>query len=409
VNNDWGFKPARDYIDVTSFGSSNATYLISSVGADTLPEAKFKIFTGLLKAFEGDEGEPLLAGVASSTTRDLHGDTMEESALRDMEAAANDNMTIFLNHSYNVPEDVAGSVRRATVVQRGYDSDGNPNWDLDMQISVNRENDRAVKSWNAIKNGTKLGLSIGAMIPQGGAARDKDTGALTISRIMLLETSIVSIPANPRSWISNAVKALNAAFIDTINTTGTSADPGTTTINISTSPDPEVDVAVDDPDVTRPRCPDCGGHRNSPKGGCDSGFHSKDADASASQVAEASEPETEDGADLVLEDEDLTGIDAVAKAGVESMLALLETTTAKLVDAREQIAKEQALRMQAEGQRDDAVRVANEAFVQARAVFERLAETRIGRKTSFVSAQGEFDHLDGIYSEKFRRLLKQGG
>jgi phage head maturation protease len=378
-----------------------------------LPEAKFKIFTGLLKAFEGEDGTPRLSGIASSTTRDLHGDVMEETALRDMEAAANSNMTIFLNHSYQVPEDVAGSVTRASVVQRGYDSDNNPNWDLDMDIAINRENDRAVKSWSAIKNGTKLGLSIGAMIPKGGAVRDKDTGALTISRLQLMETSIVSIPANPRSWISNAVKALNVAQ-EEITPTYTSSDSADTiTLDVGvTEPIIDVEVATDGPEITRPTCPDCGGHRNSPKGGCESGFHSKkDVDMSTPQEAIQSEPENGDGADLVpvTEDADLDGLDAVTKASVKSMLALLETTTAKLVDAREQIATEKRAREQAEVQRDEAVRVANEAFTQAHSVFERLAETRIGRKTSFVTTRDDFDHLEGIYSEKFRRLLKQGG
>lgn len=395
-----------------------------TITTDVLPEAKFKIFTGLLKAFEAEgDGAPLLAGVASSTTRDHHGDVMLESALRDMEAAANDNMTIFLNHSYNVPEDVAGSVKRAMVVQRGYDSDGNPNWDLDMEIAINRENDRAVKSWTSIKNGTKLGLSIGAMIPQGGATRDKETGALTISRVNLLETSIVSIPANPRSWISNAVKALNMAEAEAVQTdyfevseTGT-----TSTYIITTSSDTEYLPTITWSSSSGDVCAGCGGSKRKPKDGCDADFHSdiedeveaaqEAADVSASQEATQSEPENGDGADVeaVNDAADLESIDAVAKAGVASVLALLETTTAKLVDAREQVASEKQAREQAESQRDEAVQAANEVFAQAHAIFERLAETKIGRKTAFVETRNDFDDLSGIYSEKFRRLLKQGG
>jgi hypothetical protein len=46
------------------------------------------------------------------------------------------------------------------------------------------------------------------MIPEGGAVRNKKSGAYTIAHVELLETSVVGIPANPRSWVQNAVKSL---------------------------------------------------------------------------------------------------------------------------------------------------------------------------------------------------------
>src|SRR4051812_18419760 len=81
----------------------------------------FKIFTGLLKATRSADGKMRLRGVASSSITDRHGDRMELSALQDMQRAAEQNLTIFLNHSYNVPEDVAGSVEKAMLVDRGVD------------------------------------------------------------------------------------------------------------------------------------------------------------------------------------------------------------------------------------------------------------------------------------------------
>lgn len=146
----------------------------------------------------------VLHGVASSTTTDLHGDTMEPTALEDMERDANAGLTIFLNHSYNVPEDVGGQVTRAKMLARGVDGEGNPNHDLDFDLEINDENPRAISAWKAIDRGHKIGLSIGAMIPQGGATREKN-GAYRIHHVKLLETSIVGIPANPRSWIQNSV------------------------------------------------------------------------------------------------------------------------------------------------------------------------------------------------------------
>lgn len=173
-----------------------------------LPGTRFQIFSGLLKTSRSADGKMRLHGVASSTTKDLHGDTMESTALEDMERAANNNLTIFLNHSYEVPEDVAGSVERAQMKTRGADQVGNPNYDLDMDILINDANPRAVKAFEAIEKGTKLGLSIGALIPDGGAVRDKKSGSYLIQHVDLLETSLVGIPANPRSWVEYAAKSL---------------------------------------------------------------------------------------------------------------------------------------------------------------------------------------------------------
>ena len=172
------------------------------------PETKFEFLSGeedLVKATEVG-GKKMLHGVASSTTRDLHGDTILQSALEDMERTAL-GMTIFLNHSYRVPEDVAGTVTKALIRQKGVDQNGDPNWQLEFDIEVEDENDDALKTWRYIKKGRKLGLSIGAMIPEGGAKRQKD-GSYIIEHVLLLETSLVGIPANPKSWIDYAASAL---------------------------------------------------------------------------------------------------------------------------------------------------------------------------------------------------------
>lgn len=164
----------------------------------------FSLFTGLLKTARvpGDDGDDLvLTGIASSTIKDRHGDTMTESALQSMLRSA-DGMTIYLNHEYKVPEDVAGTVRKSWIDRSG------DLHDLHFEISINQENPRAVQAFNAIDKGTKLGLSIGAMIPEGGARREKKSGAYVINEVELLETSIVSIPANPRSWVDYARKSL---------------------------------------------------------------------------------------------------------------------------------------------------------------------------------------------------------
>lgn len=170
---------------------------------------KFNFFTDVLKAAGGDDEPMTLSGVASSTVEDLHGDKIERTALKDMEAAVSKGLTIFLNHSYNVPEDVAGFSESARVKKRGTDAEGNGVWDLDIDITINDENPRAIEAWKGIKGGKwKAGLSIGANIPEDGFEYDRNTGKFTINHINLLETSIVGIPANQRSWIAKALEVL---------------------------------------------------------------------------------------------------------------------------------------------------------------------------------------------------------
>jgi hypothetical protein len=181
-------------------------------------QGRFQIFSGVLMAYtasvkqaDGSEREvKMLRGIASSTVKDLHGDRMTDNAIAKMEQSAKSNMTIFLNHSYEVPEDVAGSVVSAWSTKDASETaaDGNPIALLHFEISVNEQNERAVKAWSAIQGGTKLGLSIGAMIPDGGATWDKQAGGYIIDDIELLETSIVGIPANPKSWVEYAVKSI---------------------------------------------------------------------------------------------------------------------------------------------------------------------------------------------------------
>jgi HK97 family phage prohead protease len=230
----------------------------------------FTIFTrdhrgnGLaLKAYEEEvegqvEPDLILEGVASSTIRDRHGDTILPSALIDMERAANNNMTMFLNHDTKVPEDIAGSVKHAQIVSDATTDDGQPLFDLKYKMRVDRTNDRAVKAHRSMMAGTKLGMSIGARIPEGGAVRNKKTGTLLISHLDLLETSIVGIPANPRSWIDSVTKAIKSGppLIGAEPTTTNGASP-TFMFQAELEPTPEepitetivADDTADDTDI----------------------------------------------------------------------------------------------------------------------------------------------------------------
>jgi len=437
------------------------------ITADAMPQAEFKIFTGMLKAWATDDGKKRLKGVASSTTRDLHGDVMLESALEDMERSASNGMTIFLNHSYNVPEDVAGTVENAKMVSRGVDGDGNPNYDLDFQIVINEMNPRAVVAWQAIQAGTLLGLSIGAMIPEGGAVRDKKSGALTIAHVNLLETSIVSIPANPRSWIdrsTGASKALLKAWrveksrtvplgsptltldgsqytiqgsLDSVLLSQESPGTGVIMEGIEVPADGVmrefvIETTIEITDAAT--CSDCGKDKGA--GGCDNPFHKKDVEPdisdsrvriieidtdddkpsggdSSSQEGDT-DPETEEewsaepttAPDSTVVTASLNQLEPIE--GLRETLRTLNATATLLIETRLQLAQEQEARKAAERARDETNAQAQLLLSQVRDLVSKLAETPIGRKSTFRQAESELSHLEGIYSRDFLKLAQNG-
>lgn len=173
----------------------------------------FKMYSGALKTFEREDGRKMLSCTASSSVEDLHGDTMTASCVTDMAPQAKrKSMVIFLNHSYDVPEDVFGYVTDSRIVSRSADENGAV-FDLDLDIVLNEANDRAIQTYEAIKEqGVKLGVSIGALITDWTLKDEKAGfwGGLIIESVNLLEASIVGIPANPRSWVQNAVRALKS-------------------------------------------------------------------------------------------------------------------------------------------------------------------------------------------------------
>jgi starvation-inducible DNA-binding protein len=175
----------------------------------------FKVYTNALKAFEAPNGDFIVSGTTSSTIRDLHGDEMTLNALHSMADTARQNMTIFLNHNYNVPEDLFGSVTDARVVKRFDAENGAEVYDLDIDVLVCKEdeNPEAMRAYKAIKRGVKLGLSIGARVDRVSKRKDSKTGedSYVIDSVKLMEASVVGIPANQRSYLQNAVKSLKAA------------------------------------------------------------------------------------------------------------------------------------------------------------------------------------------------------
>jgi hypothetical protein len=179
-----------------------------------LKQPQFKIVTGALKAVDSPDGRRVLHCTASSSITDRHGDEITEECIRDMtKQAVEKSMTIFLNHHYIVPEDVIAKTFAAQTLNRVKTDEGDQIWDMDLDIEMVTSNVRADKTWDLLKKDmVKLGVSIGAMI-EDWEYIDKDAGfwgGLRIKKVDLLEASIVGIPANQRSWVQNAVKAIKS-------------------------------------------------------------------------------------------------------------------------------------------------------------------------------------------------------
>lgn len=387
----------------------------------------FKIFAPMLKASLDADGKRRLHGIASSTIRDRHGDTMALSALSDMERSASNNLTIFLNHEYKVPEDVAGYVERAMIRQHPQDGEIH---DLVLDIVVNESNPRAVNAWEAIQNGTQLGLSIGAMIPDGGAIRDRKSGAYNIEHVELLETSLVGVPANPRSWVEYAVKSLGTlkeiseeeiehieddgnedlpaeeeaveefveeAASEMVEETIVTEDmiPTITdaTVNIKT---PYADVSIDT------------GNRGS----------SKAPAGEPSQATLASEPESED------EDEDeslspwagiLPTKSALIEEDMQAALQILEPTVVASLRSSSEIlkavAREHTELKAALAKRNDeyeeVVKMTEKVVANTAEILRKLSATPVGRRAVVREATEQFAGLSSVYSEEFLTLLKR--
>lgn len=361
----------------------------------------FKIFSGVLKAFEKDvngTSRKYLRCTASSTTEDLHGDNMTDDCVLDMAPQAKaKGMTIFLNHSYKWPEDVAGKTVDATVTQRALDANGKPIYDLDLEIELNESNQRALDSYTAIKEqGIKAGISIGAMILDY-AFKDEDEGwwgGLEIKKVDLLEASIVGIPANQRSWVINGLQALGAPkailrkaaglperkTVKTATPTPAEEPPVTKSEDPAPPAEPEAETVTD---VEASAAPE----GETPAEGGDTS--TDDADASTESPDEKSAPEP------------ATVVAELKEAGLSG--DLLEITLGFLEGATEEVA---SLRKTVKALTDEQAEYKRQ-LQEAAEVVETIARTPLGRKAGFAGPVSTFRQKFGaIYDESFIKMLE---
>ncbi|MBK8148893.1 MAG: hypothetical protein IPK58_11955 [Acidobacteria bacterium] len=120
---------------------------------------------------------------------------------------------MFMNHSTNVPEDVFGTVAEATVEKKTADLVGGGSGEvycLEYLVEVQTDNERAVKTWQMIGSGTKLGASVTVLV-RDKSPNPKRSKGIIIEEVEYIETSIVGVPCNRQSWVTAAQKALRLA------------------------------------------------------------------------------------------------------------------------------------------------------------------------------------------------------
>lgn len=177
---------------------------IETVSHERSAQRDLLTFGGVAKAYlektvDGSD-RMVLEGVASSSVKDRMGDTISRAFMQKFERQSL-GMTTFLNHDYDVPEDVFGTIEVATL-RNATDSDQGECQDLFIRSSVDPSNPRAVKVWEMVKNGRKLGFSIGARVSDAQPLNPDDYwGGMDLQDGELLEVSVVGIPANQRAYI----------------------------------------------------------------------------------------------------------------------------------------------------------------------------------------------------------------
>jgi hypothetical protein len=375
----------------------------------------FKVFTGAMQPYTKDingVARKFIKTTASSSVKDRHGDEIDAAAVQKMAASAKSSeMTIFLNHSYDVPEDIFGTTKDAVAIQRGVDGDGAPIWDLDLDVALNESNDRAIKTWQALDQEVRLGVSIGALILDYEPMDQKagPFGPMRIKDVDLLEASIVGIPANPRSWVQGAAKAIKsfhkAQEEGTLQTleliSGAIGETETKTLIVKEEKkeekeegkedkplDPENDDSLADDEIAK-----------TISASTEVEEDESQPDATEEQETEKSvesDPEAPaDGATQSASSEDSVTLSVdSAVAGID---LLVSSYKAQIQDQDEQIS-------QLTKERDEA----REALGIARAIVEKIASLPIGRKASYQHQVKSFRHdLKGVYDEDFLAFLER--
>jgi HK97 family phage prohead protease len=374
---------------------------------------EFDIFgsLSLVTKDEGGETKRYFNTIASSTVEDSHGDEFTTAAVEKMAQTANSApMTIFLNHEYRVPEDVFGTATSARTSDRS--DAGVLVKDLDIAGMVNEANPRAKQTADLIQNGARLGVSIGARVKSYRPRDEKDPmGGWIIDDVELKEASIVGLPANPRTWVQYATKAIRRferervmEATDMTKKVAAAAAAAEETVDESITEDGEASIDLISkvfstqtmPGVQAPEAVDGESEEGEPT------FDGPDEEVPAEAETESAEPTPEGSPVPVTASE--TPVPTPTPE-IDSTVESLTFATLQeaLVIAKSELDSREASINQVTLERDAALA----ALATATAIVETIANKPLGRKATF---QPEIDdyrvRIGGTYNEEFRKFLK---
>ncbi len=171
---------------------------LKAVKGSDMPSRRFSLAT---KATGDISATPTISGVASSASLDLDSAVFGEQALRDMLALK--GLNGYLNHRYLIPDDLLGRIIATSISKTAGVSK------LLIDIAVETSNPRAVQSWQAVKNGTRLGLSVGVIVLESHPIElpGSKTKAESLDRVLPLECSLVALPSNFTDAWTTAAKS----------------------------------------------------------------------------------------------------------------------------------------------------------------------------------------------------------
>jgi hypothetical protein len=366
----------------------------------------FKVFTGAMvpytKSVDGVERK-FIKTTASSTVTDRKGHEFDVKALQKMGLSAK-GMTIFLNHEYQVPEDLFGTIVESESKQMGHDSDNNPVWDLDFDVMVNEANPRAIQAWNAYEQGVRMGVSVGVIVKEWDKGSKPDIKRIT--DVEFLEASIVGIPANPRTWVQGAVMSINKydaaqaeGLIETLDLLDSVADPKPT-VEVKVEPkglaEDIANAPIEDRTDEEPLDPenddDLAGQE-----AAKSVTDDANTDA-AEELTEESDSDPEASASGATQSAPDGEAESQPEASVVAGIDLLvDTYKAQVQDLTDQLST-------VKRERDEA----REASRLAMQIVERISSLPMGRKASYQREIRSFRRdLSGVYGEDFLAFLER--
>ena len=163
----------------------------------------FKILLYVSKAYEDAAGEWWMDGIASGTKIDLQDDMMSEQATKAMQDQINSGQIPLLRSHWDDWDGVMGFLKQGRVI---------PGGELGVRVWLDKEMEYCKTLFRRLTGDpdkgiapSKLGLSIGGVVPKGATSTKVIDGrsVRVVDEIRLDHVAVTSRPAYPDAWIED--------------------------------------------------------------------------------------------------------------------------------------------------------------------------------------------------------------